>query len=140
MTSRLAFSYNRDVYALPGRVDDVRSQGCNLLIREKVADAIDSVDGLLDSLGLKSRKRSRILSETDILRERFPDAHQSIIEEMALIIKIVRTNRGINIDDLSAVTGLGYVKTARLAGLLETEGMITSDLLKRYTINTCIYR
>lgn len=140
MTSRLAFSYNRDVYALPGRVDDVRSQGCNLLIREKVADAIDSVDGLLDSLGLKSRKRSRILSETDILRERFPDAHQSIITEMTLIIKTVRTNRGINIDDLSAVTGLGYVKTARLAGLLETEGMITSDLLKRYTINTCIYR
>lgn len=140
MTSRLAFSYNRDVYALPGRVDDTRSQGCNLLIKEKIADAIDSVDGLLDSLGFRNRKRGRALSETEMLRLRFPDADRSIIEEMAEIIKTVKANRGINLDDLSAVTGLGYVKTVRLAGLLETEGMITSDLLKRYTINTGIYR
>ena len=140
MTSRLAFSYNRDVYALPGRVDDTRSQGCNLLIKEKIADAIDSVDGLLDSLGFRNRKRGRALSETEMLRLRFPDADRSIIGEMAEIIKTVKANRGINLDDLSAVTGLGYVKTVRLAGLLETEGMITSDLLKRYTINTGIYR
>ena len=52
MTSRLAFSYNRDVYALPGRIDDIRSQGCNWLIRSKIAEPIISTDGLIESLGL----------------------------------------------------------------------------------------
>ena len=37
MTARLAFSYDRDVFALPGRVDDIRSQGCNRMILEKIA-------------------------------------------------------------------------------------------------------
>ena len=46
ITSRLAFSYNRSVYALPGRGDDSRSQGCNHLIREGVAEIIDSLEGL----------------------------------------------------------------------------------------------
>ena len=46
MTCRLAFSYNREVYALPGRADDIRSQGCNELIRKKMAEPITSVSSL----------------------------------------------------------------------------------------------
>ena len=53
-TCRLAFSYSRDVYALPGRVDDVRSQGCNELIRRKIAEPLTSTQDLIEALGYKS--------------------------------------------------------------------------------------
>ena len=53
MTCRLAFSYNRDIYALPGRADDLRSEGCNELIRKKIAEPITSLNSLIDGLGMK---------------------------------------------------------------------------------------
>ena len=58
MTCRLAFSYNREIYALPGRADDICSQGCNELIREKIAEPITSISSLTMSLGLNSYARN----------------------------------------------------------------------------------
>ena len=37
ITARLAASYDRTVLALPGRIDDRRSAGCNHLIRSQIA-------------------------------------------------------------------------------------------------------
>lgn len=141
MTARLAFSYNRDVFALPGRVDDARSQGCNLLIRNKVAEAVDSAESLTESLGLNLRKRRKEIPVEDILRSTF---HEGITKEtadgMARILHTIKKFRGINLDDLCARSGLCYQKTAELAGMLEMEGIISIDLLQRCFINTRISR
>lgn len=51
VTARTALSYNRDVYALPGRVGDPYSEGCNKLISRNVAGIITDVDQLIESLG-----------------------------------------------------------------------------------------
>ena len=136
MTSRLAFSYNRDVYALPGRVDDPRSQGCNHLIKEKVAEAIDSVDGLLDSMGMTAIRKGSPMSDTDMLRGVFGNIHDTgTIGDLAAVLGIIRKNRGINLDDLSVKTGFGYSRTMQLTGILEIEDIISIDLLQRCTIN-----
>ena len=37
VTARRAKSYERDVYAVPGKIDDIRSAGCNALIAEGTA-------------------------------------------------------------------------------------------------------
>ena len=52
MTARLANSYDRDVFALPGRVDDPLSQGCNMLIRETIAAPVGNLSDLMEMLGL----------------------------------------------------------------------------------------
>ncbi len=57
MTAKYACNYNRDVYAVPGRLDDIRSQGCNSLIREHMADIITSPEDLADRLGLGAPAR-----------------------------------------------------------------------------------
>lgn len=38
--ARLAYDYRRDVYAVPGRIDDIRSAGCNQLIENGIAKII----------------------------------------------------------------------------------------------------
>lgn len=140
MTARLAFSYNRDVLALPGRIDDLRSQGCNLLIRNKTAEAIDSIEALTTSLGLQTSRSRKQDSMENILREKFPDADTSLISRLIHILDLIRKNRGINLDDLSAKSGMDYSIVARLTGILEIEGLISMDLLQRCTINARIYR
>lgn len=136
MTSRLAFSYNREVFALPGRVDDPRSQGCNHLIKEKVAEAIDSVEGLLESMGMAVGLKMPHISDNDMIQKLPGSSYDTeTIRDLTGIIGTIRKNRGINLDDLCAKTGLEYSRTMRLAGILEMEGLITMDLLQRCTIN-----
>ncbi|MBQ8838999.1 MAG: DNA-processing protein DprA [Bacteroidales bacterium] len=135
-TARLAFSYNRDVFALPGRVDDIRSQGCNYLIKNKIAEPITSSEALMESLGLPTGKTKRERDSREVIEETYGRRMSSDrIREMAVVLMAIRHERGINIDELAAISGLGYSRTADIVGILETDGLITVDLLRRCHIN-----
>ncbi|HLN94253.1 MAG TPA: DNA-processing protein DprA [Flavobacterium sp.] len=51
ITANLANDYNRDVFAVPGRITDKYSQGCNLLIKTQRAHALTSAADLIYLLG-----------------------------------------------------------------------------------------
>ena len=136
MTCRLAFSYNRDVYALPGRIDDTRSQGCNELIRQKIAEPIVSASSLVESLGLTFRTQLKGTDSSVLLERhyagRIPSGELTLLKN---IHSIIRKDRGITIEEISDFIGAGYPKTAELTGLLEIDGFIITDLLQRCSIN-----
>ena len=135
-TCRLAFSYDRDVYALPGRIDDLRSQGCNSLIREKVAEPVTSAESFLESLGMKSTGRRRTESFMERLHGTFGDRFTSEdLEQMHEILHIINRERGITVEEIGTRTGSGYRKTMERASMLEIEGFISIDLLQRCSIN-----
>ena len=135
-TCRLAFSYDRDVFALPGRIDDLRSQGCNSLIRQKIAEPITSLEALLDNLGLKIKATPKSCPFTErlagIFGERLPKEKLEMME--TLLLKIGK-ERGISLEDLSIRCGTSYREVAEAAGILEIEGFISIDLLQRCSIN-----
>lgn len=136
MTCRLAFSYNRDVYALPGRADDIRSQGCNELIRSRIAEPIISEKALLDSLGLASVRRGGSAGlEQRLIRSYEDSTSPERLATMSAILKAIRTNRGITVDQLTSTVGADIRTIAELTGILELDGFICIDLLKRCSIN-----
>lgn len=140
-TSRLAFSYSRDVYALPGRADDVRSQGCNRLIREKVAEPLISIEDMIDSLGLGRKSGASKTSPQEILQQYFgKQCSSGQIEDMGKILDAIRNERGITVEEITLKTGMDYMKASRITGLLEMEGLICIDLLQRCTLETKIFR
>jgi len=51
ITARLASDYNREVFALPGRVDSLTSVGTNAMIRDGQAKLISSLEDVLSELG-----------------------------------------------------------------------------------------
>ena len=141
MTSRLAFSYSRDVYALPGRSDDPRSQGCNILIKNKVAEIITSVDELLESLSLSRVRKSYGQAAEDLLNEAFGrKLPHGQIGRMLALIGIIRKERGITLEELSSESGIEYIEVSKLARLLETYGFIDIDILQRCTVNIGKFR
>ena len=136
-TSRLAFSYDRDVYALPGRVDDIRSQGCNYLIKSKIADPIISTDELIRSLGMKSSgKRSPANLKNTLSTTYSGRFAEDRISMMAALLLVIREERGITLEDLCSRCGMDYGLVATLTGTLETDGFISIDLMQRCSILT----
>lgn len=136
MTARLADSYNRTVFALPGRVDDIRSQGCNNLIRNRIATPISSIEEFLRDLGVKRSVKgtqhdfgARI---EEIYRGALPEDK---ISQMGTILLAIRKERGIAAEDISFRTGIDYTRVSQLLGMLETDGIISRDLLQRCFIN-----
>ena len=135
MTSRLAFSYNRDVYALPGRIDDIRSQGCNWLIRSKIAEPIISTDGLIESLGLTPLEACTADNPEYNIRQAYAGRlSEDRIARMASLLLAIRQERGITLESLCLRCGMDYGQVATLTGILEADGFICIDLLQRCSI------
>ena len=136
MTARLADSYNRDVFALPGRADDLRSQGCNFLIRNRTASPITSVEDFMKDLGISSGKRRSSESDQERLHRIYGgNISNDRISQMSRILLHIRKERGISVEELAERTGMEYRQVTVLTGMLETDGVITTDLLQRCFIN-----
>ena len=139
ITARLAAGYGRDVFAVPGRIDDLRSQGCNQLLKEQVAAPVASPETLPVALGLGRLKPSREADLETAVRRRFATAlpHEEV-DRLVRIAQLIRARRGIQLDEICREAGLDYADVARYTGLLEEEGFISMDLLQRCTINVKI--
>ena len=65
ITASIANDYNRDVFAVPGRVSDKFSQGCNNLIKTQRAHLLNSAADLIYILNwdINSKKESKPLQK-----------------------------------------------------------------------------
>ncbi|MCF6307878.1 MAG: DNA-protecting protein DprA, partial [Flavobacteriaceae bacterium] len=59
VTADIANSYNRDVFALPGRAGDSQSQGCNNLIKTQQAHLFTSAADLIYILGWELEEKQK---------------------------------------------------------------------------------
>lgn len=140
-TARLAFDYGRSVYALPGRIDSPSFEGCNHLIRERVAETIESVPLLMKDLGFRSTtRRARGQSTRDHIREIVETraaeggVWKDNAETILKILLLIASERDIPDEDIILSTGLPYNIIAPLLALLESEGLISRDLLCRNSL------
>jgi DNA processing protein len=129
ITAKYACDYNRDVFALPGRADDLRSAGCNSLIRQRMADIITDPEDLVERLGLgKTLRRRKAGLETLLGRKYGAD---SPLIPLALTVK---GHPGISLEEIVRETGWTWPEVQERAALLETDGFLETDLLGRCTI------
>jgi len=136
ITCRLADGYGRQVFALPGRADDLRSAGCNALIREGVAEAITGLSGLGEQLGLgryKLRRKEDFIARLNTCYSGRTDT--TGLNQICKIAEIIRSERGIDLEEICIRSGIPYNEVARTATTLESDGFICLDLMGRCTIN-----
>lgn len=135
MTAKYANEYSREVFAIPGRMDDIRSAGCNSLIGCNMARIITSPEELIGQLGLGKRVRGAGGSwHTGWTADRFRqhlEQHFGAASPAVAVGMAIRENRGATADDIAALTGLGIGPVQESIGLLEAGGIVTTDLLRR---------
>lgn len=135
ITARYAFSYGREVFALPGRADDLRSQGCNALIAEKIAEPITDLSVLVRELGLGTPDFKSPPKLEGMLREEY---YQRLtpekMDQVLAIAACIRAHRGISIEDLAQRLALPFLEVSALVSMLESDGYICTDLLRQCTL------
>ncbi len=135
ITARLAASYDREVFAIPGNIDCAQSQGCNLLIREKVAEPITDVGEFVCSMGYAPPRLQTARDVEVAVRETFEkELPQDQAEELAQVAALVKRHRDITVEELAHAIGTDYARAATLLGRLEAAGFARPDLLGRYRI------
>lgn len=136
MTAGLAFSYGREVYAVPGRIDDICSQGCNNLVRKKMAEPVTDMSFLLESLGMSAGKSRERMSGREKIESLYGSTlPRDKVEMMTRILLHIKKHRGTTVEELSCACGLSYSLVSQMTSLLEADGLITVDLLQRCSIN-----
>lgn len=92
ITADLAQGYNRDVFAVPGRIHDSNSEGCNKMIKSNKAALLESVKDLEYIMGW-SLKEKRNAVQTKIFVE--------LSAEEEKLLTVLRESAKLQIDELS---------------------------------------
>lgn len=107
VTARLAAGYNRDVFALPGRISDKYSVGCNGLIANHIAGVITSAADLCEQMGWQTVSTDDQASQPSLFPQLSPE------EEM--IVDILTERGEASLPELSARIDM---PTSRLMAML----------------------
>ena len=125
ITAELANGYNKDVFAVPGRLNDRFSKGCNHLIKSHKAQLLESAE----DIGYVMR-----WTQEDNVKQRqaalFPELN---INEKNILNLIGETHQ-INIDQLAYQAKLGSSEMATLILQLEFKGLIKTLPGKRFVL------
>jgi DNA processing protein len=128
ITAEIANSYNRDVFAFPGRVGDDYSEGCNFLIRNNKAALLTCAADLAYSLGWE---------KTDSLQpaEQFMLPIDLSIDEQTIFNILKECSGPIAIDDLTIKANMPTSLLAMNLLNMEMQGYIRSLPGKMYCLS-----
>ena len=127
ITAELANSYSRDVFAIPGRINDTYSAGCHKLIMQHKAALITSGDDVLKALGWnEQQKPSAPKQQTKLLVD--------LTEEQEKVVSVLQ-EKNHTIDRIAVLSGYPMSKVASILLELEFEGIVSNLPGKLYKLN-----
>ncbi|TWR29095.1 DNA-protecting protein DprA [Mucilaginibacter pallidiroseus] len=129
ITAEIANSYNRDVFAFPGRLGDEYSEGCNFLIRNNKAQLLTCVADLAYSMGWEKHDTGKSATEQLTL------AIDLSADERLIYDLIKAQSAPIAIDDLTIKTNMPVSQLAMTLLDMELSGYIRSLPGKAYCIS-----
>lgn len=142
VTCRLAQSYQHDVFAFPGSINNPYSVGCNRLIRDNMAGLVTSAKDILKAMAWEedmketvatngassnaaSTMGSSVLGATSASTAKVPNGAQGVLD-------VLTKENDLHIDIIATRAGLPVNKVLALLFQLEMSGMVSSLSGGRY--------
>lgn len=116
ITADIANSYNRDVFALPGRFGDPMSEGCNWLIRTNRAALLDSPEVLVKEMGWAEPDQKNAPAQKKLFIDLSPDETR--------VVEILQTLGTASIDRICIDSQLPATRVAAALLNLELNGLL----------------
>lgn len=120
ITTRISKEYNRDVFAFPGPVGAIYSEGCNRLIRDNGAGLITSADDLLNAMGWADSREVAGIKQAGIALDLFPE----LSENERLVVKLLQKMNDLQLNIISVKTGIPIGQLSSLLFNLEMKGIV----------------
>lgn len=125
ITATIANSYNKDVFALPGRAGDPLAEGCNGLIKQNKACLIENAADLLYAMQWEEKnKKVNGTKQTTLLL--------NLSDDEKIVLKAFDHKEQLQIDELSYATQMPISKIAAVLLQLEFSNIIKSKPGKMY--------
>jgi len=115
ITADLAASYNREVFAIPGKVKDSFSKGCNTLIKNNVAGLVESAEDIEQMLDWKKERKAPPPKKTSTI---------SLSTEEKKVLDTIEKEPEIGQEVLSGHTGIPLSKLMGIMLQLEMQDLI----------------
>ncbi|MBQ2187494.1 MAG: DNA-processing protein DprA [Bacteroidales bacterium] len=123
ITAEIANSYDREVFAVPGRVGDIYSEGCNHLIK------INKANLLTNAADIRYIMRWDV--DTKVVAKQMR-MFRDFSEDEKKIMDVFGDNRTVHLDDIIVGSELPPSKIASVLLSLEFDGILTALPGKRY--------
>jgi DNA processing protein len=121
-TARVASEYNREVFAVPGRIDSEFSRGTNALIRDQHAKLVMSVDDIIDELGEVSEPlKAMVPAEPDL--PLLTSAAMAKLNDDERHVFVALDRQGQSIEVIAEVTERSPSRVASLLLTLQIKGL-----------------
>ena len=120
ITAGIAFDYGREVFALPGRVGDHFSEGCNNAIRENKAMLLTSVEDFVKAMGWEDDALRIEAQKKGIERQLFPD----LSPEQQRIVDVLTKSNDLQLNQLSVKTGIPIGDITSILFQMEMMGVV----------------
>lgn len=128
ITAELANGYNKDVFALPGRVTDNKSAGCNFLIRNNKAMLLTDAEEIIEIMGWEEKnQKSKVKSQKELFIE--------LTADEKIIVGILKEKETVHIDEINIRSGLSSSSVAAAILSLELQGVVATLPGKMYKLN-----
>ena len=129
ITAELANSYNKDVFAIPGKVTDAKSIGCNYLIKNNKAMLLTDAAELIQVMQWEDKAKSK--KEKRSQRELFIE----MTADEKIVVAILREKETVHIDEINGKSELSSSAVAAAILNMELQGVISSKPGKMYSLS-----
>ncbi|MFO7790030.1 MAG: DNA-processing protein DprA [Bacteroidota bacterium] len=129
VTADIANSYNRDVFAVPGRTGDKYSQGCNHLIKTNRAMLMESADDLLYIMNWMTKTRKKSSQQKQI------EFNIQLTENEKIVVDVLKEKDYCDTDLLTKLSGLNIADLSVVLLSLEMKSVISALPGKIYALN-----
>jgi DNA processing protein len=129
ITAEIANSYNKDVFAYPGRTTDMGSMGCNHLIRTHRAELITSGSEFIEFMGWNPALKTKKALQAEMFL--------SLDGKEKELYDLILEREPIGIDDLIVQTAQKSSEVSAILFSLEMRGLVTPRPGKLYA---AVYR
>ena len=126
VTADLAFGYNREVMAVPGRIGDSKSEGCNFLIKSHKASMLERFEDIAYTMGWNKKNKIDKGLQLNLFEE--------LNSEQKQLYNWLKENDDSPIDKIIRLSGLAKNKIPALLLDLEFSNLISVLPGKRYRI------
>ncbi|MBS1948484.1 MAG: DNA-protecting protein DprA [Bacteroidetes bacterium] len=126
ITAELADGYNKDVFAIPGKVTDSKSSGCNYLIKSNKAILLTDAQQLIEAMGWQRKEKLKIKKEKELFIE--------LSTEEKVIVGLLNEKDLLHIDELNFKSGLSSSSVAAAILSLELQNIVSSMPGKMYAL------